>query len=1003
VESLRSRVAVFDESLNSSRRWLHQPLRARSPTPSIVVFIDSTVDDYQTLVNGVIPGARVVLLNPTRDGVEQITETLKERISLSSVHIVSHGSPGCLYLGNTQLSLDTLDYYADRLQAWLADRVLLYGCNVATGEAGTVFVQRLSELTGADIAASTSRTGSAALGGNWEFEVGTSETQVELAFQPQAIAAYNCVMGFNLYDGSTGFTSAFPGASGLGTPGVRQLAYGQFPIFPQSSGAGTPSLNTNLGTGNIGYAGYTNYDPLSVLSSFTLLNPAFPTLDRSTGFSISFNVAVTAETSNPNRAGFSITAIGNDGAGIELGFKDGGVSDRIFAQSADFIEAEFIATTINSSSNYVLTILDNSYTLSNGSQTLTGSLRNYNFDPAASNPPIPFNPYTSPNFLFFGDNTDQGNASFTLGPISTNAFPVATPDNYTTNEDAPLSVNDANVLVNDTDANNDTLIAILETEPTNGTVVLNADGSFTYTPSANFSGIDRFTYRTTDGTDNSNDLATVAIAVNAVADAPTLTVTPASGNPDTAIPLNINTALVDTDGSENLSIQIAGLPSSASLSAGTNIGSGVWQLTLAQLTGLSVTPRVDEDFTLTAIATATEISNGDTASSIADLSVTVNPNQPTPGQPTPGQPTPGQPLALNKTPDDIFSLAGGSGEGQLRFTLGASNRQFVNEIGVCVVDDDQGTIDGLAPGSAGYLQAALSQGKVIFSALSDFPNGFAAANSTRVLRFNSSDAANADSSASRLLFYLVQNSTTDSVLADLALGRTPANVFFALPLGNIDGFDHLQASDQGNETFSLRWEDGLGGGDRNFNDLVLNVQATTEPLALGAQLQGQEQGELIDLRDRVGLVQAQFAVNREAAFENFVGFCKVVNANGGIDLDGNGTVDLLPSDAGYARAAIQQRVPSINLSVADRGTATFTASLEAGFIYMPFLIVDGRPDALLDGNPDNDSTVYFPFLEANFDGIDHLRLLGDNTFGFEDLPGGGDVDYNDLVVQVRYT
>jgi hypothetical protein len=46
--------------------------------------------------------------------------------------------------------------------------------------------------------------------------------------------------------------------------------------------------------------------------------------------------------------------------------------------------------------------------------------------------------------------------------------------------------------------------------------------------------------------------------------------------------------------------------------------------------------------------------------------------------------------------------------------------------------------------------------------------------------------------------------------------------------------------------------------------------------------------------------------------------------------------------------------------------------------------------------------VYFPFLGANADGVDHIRLLGDNTFGFEDLSGGGDRDYNDVIVRVSF-
>jgi hypothetical protein len=49
----------------------------------------------------------------------------------------------------------------------------------------------------------------------------------------------------------------------------------------------------------------------------------------------------------------------------------------------------------------------------------------------------------------------------------------------------------------------------------------------------------------------------------------------------------------------------------------------------------------------------------------------------------------------------------------------------------------------------------------------------------------------------------------------------------------------------------------------------------------------------------------------------------------------------------------------------------------------------------------NNPAVYFPFLEGNADKIDHIRLLGSNIFGFEDLPNGGDKDFNDVIVKVN--
>ncbi|NBR07224.1 MAG: tandem-95 repeat protein, partial [Planctomycetes bacterium] len=75
------------------------------------------------------------------------------------------------------------------------------------------------------------------------------------------------------------------------------------------------------------------------------------------------------------------------------------------------------------------------------------------------------------------------------------------------------------LLLNDSDAEGNSLTAVIVTNPSNGSVVLNSDGKFTYTPNANFNGTDTFSYKTSDGITFSN-IATVTVDVNAVNDAP---------------------------------------------------------------------------------------------------------------------------------------------------------------------------------------------------------------------------------------------------------------------------------------------------------------------------------------------------------------------------------------------------------------------------------------------------------------------------------------------------
>ncbi|HKU45645.1 MAG TPA: Ig-like domain-containing protein [Burkholderiales bacterium] len=100
-----------------------------------------------------------------------------------------------------------------------------------------------------------------------------------------------------------------------------------------------------------------------------------------------------------------------------------------------------------------------------------------------------------------------------------NHAPVAAGDSYTVDEDAVLLMFGSGVLGNDTDADADTLSAILVSGPAHGTLTLNADGGFTYTPGQNFNGEDSFSYRASDGVADSNQ-ATVTITVAALNDAP---------------------------------------------------------------------------------------------------------------------------------------------------------------------------------------------------------------------------------------------------------------------------------------------------------------------------------------------------------------------------------------------------------------------------------------------------------------------------------------------------
>jgi VCBS repeat-containing protein len=116
-------------------------------------------------------------------------------------------------------------------------------------------------------------------------------------------------------------------------------------------------------------------------------------------------------------------------------------------------------------------------------------------------------------FTYHADDGINISNAATVTITVLNTAPIAISDAYSTTEGAALTVPAPGVLSNDTDTDNDALTAVLDSNVTNGTLTLNANGAFTYTPAAGFVGTDSFTYHTNDGTDDSN---VVTVTINIV-------------------------------------------------------------------------------------------------------------------------------------------------------------------------------------------------------------------------------------------------------------------------------------------------------------------------------------------------------------------------------------------------------------------------------------------------------------------------------------------------------
>src|SRR3989454_5153799 len=129
---------------------------------------------------------------------------------------------------------------------------------------------------------------------------------------------------------------------------------------------------------------------------------------------------------------------------------------------------------------------------------------------------------------------DSNVATVALAINPVNDAPLAVNDSFATDEDTVLTITAPGVLGNDTDIDSPTLTAVVVTGPSHGTLTLDADGGFTYTPAANFNGSDSFTYKANDGQVDSN-VATEALTLNPRNDAPVAVNDSFATNEDTAL------------------------------------------------------------------------------------------------------------------------------------------------------------------------------------------------------------------------------------------------------------------------------------------------------------------------------------------------------------------------------------------------------------------------------------------------------------------------------------
>jgi VCBS repeat-containing protein len=309
-----------------------------------------------------------------------------------------------------------------------------------------------------------------------------------------------------------------------------------------------------------------------------------------------------------------------------------------------------------------------------------------------------------------------------------------------------------------------------------------------------------------------------------------------------------------------------------------------------------------------------------------------------------------------------------------------------SEIGAVAVDDETGKIGEIEFGSDGYLKAATDSAQTILSTLD---GSF----------FNPSKREISLDPDKNYEFFEVQDGSIQDVREQIASGKTPTNVRFFQPDAN------------GNSPVKVTPNSTNDGYELSVNndELVLDVMkldGTAPNLPIGAKSQSLAQGRVIDCSDYAGQnLKADLTTTSSAAYNNNIGFYAVEDAVLGTIKLASGDI-LKPGDANYGIEAIKNALSNAVFQAGKNDRKT-NQDLTGGKIYAPVLIAQGSLNDFVSKNPTNGGDgnavhAYFNYLGANPDKLDHFRLIGDNTFGVEDLYGGGDRDFNDLVVKLDF-
>ncbi|NJO59220.1 MAG: DUF4114 domain-containing protein [Richelia sp. RM2_1_2] len=291
-------------------------------------------------------------------------------------------------------------------------------------------------------------------------------------------------------------------------------------------------------------------------------------------------------------------------------------------------------------------------------------------------------------------------------------------------------------------------------------------------------------------------------------------------------------------------------------------------------------------------------------------------------------------------------------------------------------------------------QAIIVEGETLFSSLKQRDRNPNIGTQTRTVNFEEGEQA---------VFFVIQAGTKDEVLFN---GLDAKSVQFSLPSLNRGTTIMTASSDANAQNVKVSL-----AGLFDISSKILTSEEVRVQLPLLAVDQSQAiaktTDELIDLRSNGAFdgkqVTLKFSVQREAANNNSAYFYRVDNANGAIldsvtDMLIDPTANLTVEERQrYLELATTERlVKDVQFQTSNFQTMEISVNFAGGEYYAPFLLSDGSLTSI-----NNDfSRVLTSYTGINSDQVDHIRSFGNNKFGFEDMIGGGDRDYNDMILSI---